>query len=70
MILTSGERHEAAVEHARGTIGNPMSDEAIEAKFTANAEPVIGAARAQQVRDLVWGLETLPDVCELTVLCA
>jgi 2-methylcitrate dehydratase PrpD len=70
VVLASGARREAMVGHASGTIANPMSDAAIDAKFTANAESVIGAERTQKLRDLVWRIETLPDVGELTALCA
>ena len=45
-IVAGGERHEVHVAHASGTADNPMSDAAIEAKFLANATPVIGAERA------------------------
>jgi hypothetical protein len=58
------------VAHASGTVDNPMSDDAMERKFRANAEPVIGRANAQKVRDVVWGLEKLADVRELTALLA
>lgn len=66
--LKDGRELSARVEHATGTVGNPMSDAAIEAKFLANAEPALGADRAGRVRDLVWGIEALPDVRELTAL--
>ena len=45
-----------------GTIGNPMSDRAIENKFFANAAPVVGAERARQIAATVWKLDTLADV--------
>ena len=70
LVLRSGERIEAAVEHASGTIENPMSDSAIESKFLANAAPVIGAERARQVAAIAWKLETLADGRELVDLCA
>jgi len=70
LVLRSGERIEAAVEHASGTIENPMSDSAIESKFLANAAPVIGAERARQVATVAWKLETLADGRELVDLCA
>jgi 2-methylcitrate dehydratase PrpD len=66
----SGERHEVSTQHATGTVGNPMSDEDIAAKFTANAEPVIGAKRAAELRDLVWRLDALPDLNALFQSCA
>jgi hypothetical protein len=42
VIVAAGVRYRAFVEHASGTADNPMSDAALEAKFIANAEPVIG----------------------------
>jgi hypothetical protein len=47
-----------------------MSDAAIEAKFLANATPVIGPERAGRARDLVWSLEKQPDVRDLIGLLA
>jgi 2-methylcitrate dehydratase PrpD len=70
VIVASGSRHEAHVAHASGTAGNPMSDAAIEAKFLANAAPVIGFERARTVCDRVWALEKLPDMRELIALVA
>jgi 2-methylcitrate dehydratase PrpD len=69
-LIAGGNRYEAAVEHASGTPDNPMSDAAIEAKFIANAQPVIGTERTHRIAELVWKLDKLEDVRELTVLCA
>lgn len=69
-VIAEGRRHEARVAHASGTVDNPMSDDAIERKFRANAEPVIGAANAAEVMERVWRLEKLTDVRELTALLA
>ena len=67
---TAGGRHEAHVEHASGTVDNPMSDAALEDKFLANAEMAVGGARAREIAETVWRLERLPDVRELLRLCA
>ena len=69
-IVADGKRHTVHIPHASGTAENPMSDAAIEAKFLANAAPVIGAERAGRVRDLVWSLEKLADMRELIALLA
>ena len=69
-IVADGARYRAVVEHASGTADNPMSDAALEAKFIANAGPVIGHDRAGRVRDLVRGLEAVADIRELIQLCA
>ncbi|HEX2929707.1 MAG TPA: MmgE/PrpD family protein, partial [Candidatus Binatia bacterium] len=70
VVLTNGVRHRTFVEHASGTADNPMSDAEIEAKFLANAAPVIGSDRAQRAGDSVQRLDRLADVRELIQLCA
>jgi 2-methylcitrate dehydratase PrpD len=70
VITVDGSRHRTFIEHATGTVANPMSEMALDAKFMANAEPVIGRHRARRVRDLVRGLDRLADVRELIGLCA
>jgi 2-methylcitrate dehydratase PrpD len=69
-IVAEGERHEVHIAHASGTADNPMSDAAIEAKFMANAQPVIGRERAERARDFVNSLETQRNVAELAALLA
>lgn len=69
-ITTGGQRHDIHVAHASGTADNPMSDAAIEAKFLANATPVIGRERAELARDFVHSLETQPDIRALIALLA
>jgi 2-methylcitrate dehydratase PrpD len=70
LIGANGERVTAAIAHASGTIGNPMSNAAIEAKFLANATPVIGADRAGELAALVWHLDALADARALVALCS
>jgi 2-methylcitrate dehydratase PrpD len=70
LVTTSGERIEARIAHASGTVDNPMSDRAIENKFLANAAPVVGEERARQIAATAWKLDKLGDVRELIGLCA
>jgi 2-methylcitrate dehydratase PrpD len=69
-ILARGKRHEVHISHATGTAANPMSDAAIEAKFCANATPVIGGKRAESVVEFVWTLERQRDARDLIALVA
>jgi 2-methylcitrate dehydratase PrpD len=69
-IVGGQGRHEAHVDHAAGTVDNPMSDAALKDKFLANAEAVVGGARAREIVDTVWTVERLPDVHELIRLCS
>src|SRR5262249_41101329 len=70
LYLAGGERVEARIEHASGTIDNPMSDRAIEDKFMANATPVVGEERARQVTAAAWALDALADVRDVVKHCA
>lgn len=69
-VIANGNKHDVHIPHASGTADNPMSDSAIETKFMANAEPVIGADRARQAAEFVWSLEKQPDVRGLIALLA
>jgi 2-methylcitrate dehydratase PrpD len=61
----SGAMHEARIEHATGTVSNPLSDQQLREKFLGNAAPVIGAQRARQVADMFLRLDTLSDIGDL-----
>jgi 2-methylcitrate dehydratase PrpD len=69
-LTIAGRTYHSVVEHALGTIDNPMNDEAIETKFLANADRIIGQRNAQRVIELVSTVEQLEDVSELARLCA
>src|SRR5262245_28762835 len=69
-IVAGGKRHEVHVPHASGTAENPMTDRQIEAKFIANASPVIGAEQARRAAEFVWSLEKQKDVRDLIALLA
>lgn len=70
IVMRNGDRYEHQVVHASGTVDNPMSDAAIEAKFLANGTPIVGEERASRIRDTVWHLEQLGDIRDLLDLCA
>ncbi len=55
-LIAGGRKEEAHIQHASGTIDNPMSDVAIEKKFLANSAPAIDklAQSAYARRLIVW----------------
>ena len=54
----------------KGSLERPMSDEDLSRKFTELAAPVLGSADASSVADMVWALDELESVCELSnLLC-
>jgi 2-methylcitrate dehydratase PrpD len=70
ITLVDGTRLEHHVAHASGTQQNPMTDAALQIKFMANAVPVLGQARSEQLMQTVWTLDTCTDINALTALCA
>jgi 2-methylcitrate dehydratase PrpD len=70
LIPVSGDRIEARIAHASGTVDNPMTNGAIESKFFANVTQLVGSERARQIAATVWKLDKLGDVRELIALCA
>jgi 2-methylcitrate dehydratase PrpD len=67
-VSAGGRHYQAHIAHASGTVDNPMNDAAIEAKFMANAAPVIGRDRAERAREMVMTLDRQPDVQALIAL--
>jgi 2-methylcitrate dehydratase PrpD len=59
-------RHHAT--EVRGTPGNPMPREEVEAKARDLVQPVIGKARTARLCDTVWNLERVTDVRKLRPL--
>jgi 2-methylcitrate dehydratase PrpD len=68
-LTIDGTTHEVFIEHASGTVGNPMSDEALRTKFMANALPAIGEPAARRVVEIAGTLERLEDVRTLIAEC-
>ncbi|WP_182912834.1 MmgE/PrpD family protein [Paracoccus onubensis] len=69
-VLVDGNRVSHVVAHATGTVGNPMTDTALDAKFIANAAPVLGDAAAARILELGREIDRLDDAAELFALLA
>ncbi len=67
--LADGRRVHVVVEHAIGSLARPMDDAALAAKFHAQADPVLGAARCAQILAACRDLARAPDVRGLAALC-
>jgi 2-methylcitrate dehydratase PrpD len=67
--LRDGRSVEVRIEHAIGSMKNPLSDAQLEAKFDALVAPVLGAARSREITGQWRGLAALADVRTLTALC-
>lgn len=68
-VLTDGRQIVVEVQHAIGSLQNPLSDAQLEGKFTALVEPVLGATRAAEITGLCRSFGTVADVRTFTALC-
>jgi 2-methylcitrate dehydratase PrpD len=53
------------IEHAIGSLENPMSDAALEAKFTDLADGILPPHRVQDLIALCWSVEHSPDMGQI-----
>jgi 2-methylcitrate dehydratase PrpD len=70
VVLSGGRVLEGATPVVRGDAANPAPREQLVAKFRALAEPVLGRGGAERLVVAVDGLESMPDVRELTAALA
>jgi len=68
-ITSNTDSEEVFIEHAKGTVDHPMSDQDLIEKFLANAAPVIGMERAQEAQKMIWNIEHEQDMEKLILLC-
>ncbi len=66
---TDGRALTKQVDYPKGDPRNPLTDQEVEEKFDALAEPVVGKAGLQPIKDACWGLEkqnSITAIMELT----
>ena len=63
-----GRRYRERIDHALGTLENPVPPERIEAKFADLAGPAIGDRRAAAIQREVAGLDRAPSLEGLAAL--
>jgi len=67
-VLKDGQRVHVFVEHAIGSLQNPMQDAMLEGKFSAMSDPVIGVENTKAGMAACWNLGQTADVRSLTAL--
>jgi len=68
-VLKDGRRVDIRVDHAIGSLHNPLSDGQLEAKFESLVAPVLGGARSREITAQWRSTAALPDIRTLTALC-
>ena len=67
-VLKDGRRVHVFVEHAIGSLQNPMSDANLEAKFHGLSDPVLGQAATSELISACWQVAAAPNVRALAAL--
>jgi len=70
VMLYNGDRLTSHIQHARGSKEHPLTDDELEKKFSAQAAGILTHERQQRLLELIWDLETEPDVGKLAILVA
>jgi 2-methylcitrate dehydratase PrpD len=70
VTLNDGRKLEKFIQNAIGSVKNPMSDAALEAKFADLADGVLPSAQARRVMDLCWSMEKLENAADLAKAAA
>jgi 2-methylcitrate dehydratase PrpD len=65
ILLKSGDRLAAFVEHAVGSVQNPMSDRMLEDKFRGLSEGILSPGEIERLIDLCWGADKLADAGDI-----
>ena len=68
ITLNDGGVVEKRIEHAIGSLGRPMSDGDLEAKFRALCAPILPGDAAEQVLEACWNLDTAQNAGALAAL--
>jgi 2-methylcitrate dehydratase len=66
--LADGSSRRVEMPYPPGTIQNPATEKELDIKFHDLADPVIGKARAQRLRDVILSIDTAPNLGELVAL--
>ena len=67
-VMQDGSRVHVRVEHAIGSLQNPMTDTQLEAKFHGLSDAVIGTAQTANLIQAAWALGDAPSVQALVAL--
>ncbi|MFZ2387231.1 MAG: MmgE/PrpD family protein, partial [Polaromonas sp.] len=67
-VLNDGRRVRVFVEHAIGSLENPMTDANLEAKFHGLSDEVLGAAKTTDLIKACWAIGQASDVRALTAM--
>ena len=69
VLKQNGDISSAFVEHAVGSLENPMSDRMIEDKFLSLVDGILSPAKSRFIIDACWQADALADAAEIAASC-
>lgn len=69
-VLKDGQRVHVFVEHAIGSLQNPMTDANLEAKFHGLSDPVLGTSQTSELISACWNVATAASVNAVVALAS
>ncbi len=69
IVLKDGRILERHIQHAIGSLEVPMSDQALEAKFSDLADGILPGPAIRKVMDLCWNVEKLGNAADIARMC-
>ncbi|CAN7490655.1 MmgE/PrpD family protein [Polaromonas sp. LjRoot131] len=69
-VLKDGRRVHVFVEHAIGSLQNPMTDAMLAAKFHGLSDAILGAGQAGELIEACWAVGQAANVSAITALAA
>ena len=70
IVLKDGRKLHKHIEHAVGSLEVPMTDRALEAKFSDLAEGILPGPHIRRLLDVCWGVEKLPSAATIAQAAA
>ncbi len=67
-VLLDGRRVHVFVEHAIGSLQNPMTDAQLEAKFHGMSDEILGAAQTSALISACWSIGNAADASQVVAL--
>jgi len=68
ITTTDGKEFTKQVDYPKGDPRNPLTDQEIEEKFDALAEPVLDEGQRREIKETIWKLEKLSSITDLMEL--
>jgi 2-methylcitrate dehydratase len=70
IVTTDGREMTKQIDYPKGDPRNPLTDEEIEEKFDALAEPILSADQRKRIKDATWNVDRLESITDLMGLMA